>query len=358
MKHYTIPIFLPFLACPGRCVFCDQHVITQQEQVLPPEGVAAEVSACLATLPAGAAAEVAFFGGNFTALPLSRQLCYAQAVHPFIAQGRVRGIRISTRPDCIFPEQLDTLRAAGVTVIELGVQSFTDEALRQSARGYDAATAEQACRRVREAGFSLGVQLMPGLPGDDRDACLASTRVAVALQPDMIRIYPTVVLAGTELAQSWLRKVYRPLTLAEAIDWVREMFLLFTAAGIAVIRMGLQSGENLDRGGKVLAGPYHPAFGELVEQSVFLEQALVLAADASAESQVWFFVHPRDQSKLIGYKRQNVLELRRLLRRDVRVIANADIERDSLGLSWAQPFYPDTRLTRAAMLERRMTRSQ
>jgi histone acetyltransferase (RNA polymerase elongator complex component) len=334
-------------------VFCDQNLITQQDQAPTPEEAAALIASHLRTLPSGGDVEAAFFGGNFTALPFSRQLQYVQAVQPFIAAGSVQGIRFSTRPDCIFPEQLIRLREMGVRVIELGVQSFDDEVLRQTERGYSGTMAIQACQTVKSLDFQLGVQLMPGLPGDETERCLASARVARDLQPDMVRIYPTVVLKGTELAVRWRNGTYKALELSAAVALVQEMFLLLAARGIKIIRMGLQAGEELNTAGQVLGGPYHPAFGELVEQSVFLRQALLLAESTPSPPgpAACFFIHPRDLSKFIGHKRQNMRVLADRLQRRVQVAPyESGEERGGIGLNYADTTRPAAWMSRRELL--------
>jgi histone acetyltransferase (RNA polymerase elongator complex component) len=326
-------------------------MLTRQAAAPEPAAVGSLIAAHLQTIPENAEVEVAFFGGNFTALPLHRQLEYLSAVRPFLETGRVCGIRFSTRPDCIFPEQLSALYAAGVRVIELGVQSFADEVLAASRRGYTPDTARTACRRVKEAGFALGVQLMPGLPGDDRAKALASVQETINLQADMVRIYPTLVLEGTELAEHYRAGLYQPLTLEAAVELVKELALALAAADIAVIRMGLQAGVDLAEGKGLVAGPYHPAFGELVEQSIFLTQALTLAASVAlpAAETLRFFTHPRDLSKLIGCRRAGVRALEKNLRREVQVRPHAAIlERDTLGAGGGE--VPEVWLSRQKMI--------
>lgn len=338
MKHVNLPVFIPHLGCPFTCVFCDQFQITAQNTVPSPGMVTKMIQDSLATLPPNAASvEVAFFGGSFTALEEAMQEDYLGAVQPFLRDNRVNGIRISTRPDCLDSHRLSFLSAHGVRTIELGIQSFSDEVLQASGRGYSRSTAVSACRQVKQNGFSLGIQLMVGLPGDNYARDMESTEEAIGLQPDMVRIYPTLVIAGTRLAKLYHSRLYQPLSLEEAVAGCKDMFLHFQDHDIEVIRMGLHPDEDLRQPGSVVAGPFHPAFGELVEQAVFREQAEMLLKrwlNFSPARQLTLLVHPRDVSRLIGPGRANLHYLQQLFHLDqVKVLASSDIEKDAVAVS-------------------------
>lgn len=312
-KHVNIAIFIPHLGCPFSCIYCNQKTIAAQEHVPDADEVQAIIEQCLPTIPAGVVPELAFFGGNFTTIDFSRQKAYLEAVRPYLDRGLVQGIRISTRPDGISAAILTYLQDYGVETIELGVQSLNDEVLRASARGYSAADVFKSARLIQDYGFQLGLQFMVGLPGDDREKDLFTTAEAIRLQPQMVRIYPTLVLRDTVLEQMWRQGRYTALTLEEALEICTEMVLAFEAHGIPVIRLGLHPGEELRQEGAILAGPFHPAFGERVEQRIFLEQAsMAIKQVLSGHPHVRvldLYAEERDLSKLIGYKRQNLLQL-------------------------------------------------
>lgn len=315
MKHINIAIFIPHLGCPFSCIYCNQKVIAAQQEVPSIQDVTRTIEECLSTIPTGARVEAAFFGGNFTTVNQELQRQYLEAVQPYLKQGLIHGVRLSTRPDAISEPILDFLKKYGVTTIELGVQSLSDEVLRASARGYAAADVFKSARLIRDYGFELGLQLMVGLPGDDLAQDLFSARQAVSMGPQMIRIYPTLVLRGTVLEKMWQEGKYTPLSLDEAIAICTEMLLIFEEAGIPVIRLGLHPGEELRQEGTVLAGPFHPAFGERVEQAIYLEQARaaikpMLDLHPELESVV-LHVEEHELSKLIGYKRQNIIKLQK-----------------------------------------------
>jgi histone acetyltransferase (RNA polymerase elongator complex component) len=258
MRHYNIPIFIPHLGCPFDCIYCDQKKIAAQVGVPAIGEVKETIDVHLSTIPADAEVEVAFFGGSFTAVDKGLQAQYLEAVQDYIKDGRVAGIRLSTRPDFINQDILDFLAFYGVKTIELGVQSMDDGVLQASARSYTSADVIKSSRLIRQRQFDLGVQLMIGLPGDNRQLDIETTRRVIDLHPRQVRIYPTLVISGTHLQTMLDRGDYRPLSLQEAIDTCKEMSLMFQAHHIRVIRMGLYPGEGLRSPGVVAAGPFHP----------------------------------------------------------------------------------------------------
>ena len=336
-RHFNIPIFIPHLGCPYDCIYCDQKIIANQAAAPSCDQVRIIIEQHLNTIPADAWTEVAFFGGSFTAISLSQQENYLSPVQPFLEQGRLKGIRISTRPDCIDADNLDLLMSYGVSTVELGVQSMNDQVLKASGRGYDSRAVREACTQIKRKGLQLVVQLMVGLPGDTHQRDIASAREAASLQPQAVRIYPTLVLAGTKLAAMYKENRYTPLGLEEAVHITKEMYLIFCRFDIPVIRMGLYPGEDLRRPGIVQAGPFHSSFGELVEQAVFQEQAhraiQSFRASNGVGQELCLYVNPRDMSKLIGHRRSNIISLSQLLGLErIEVRSCADQVRGSVGV--------------------------
>jgi histone acetyltransferase (RNA polymerase elongator complex component) len=294
------PFFIPQAGCPNRCVFCSLRQPGSGANIPSP----AEVGGALETmLPGHGDGEVAFYGGTFTLLPEAQQLALLEAVTPFIRSGRVAGIRVSTRPDALPPGSAEGLAALGVTTVELGCQSFSAEVLRLAGRGHNERAAALSVGRLRGAGLAVGLQLMPGLPGGDRAEALASLATALALTPDFLRIYPTVVMRETELARLYLAGRYRPVSLEEAVDWCAEMLWRCRQAAVPVIRLGLQGTPELDRGEALFAGPYHPAFGQLVRSRLWL-RALRRGLEMTGARRA--SIHPVDLADAIGHHRCNI----------------------------------------------------
>jgi histone acetyltransferase (RNA polymerase elongator complex component) len=298
-----LPFFLPFAGCPGRCVFCDQHAQTGVEKLdLNAALDALRVRLTEAPAPFG----VGFFGGTFTGLEWAWQDRFLDAAAAFRAQG-LHHVRVSTRPDRIDPDTLRRLRERGVDLVELGIQTFDSDVLRASGRGYDGRLAMDACRMARDADLDLGIQLLPGLPGHDPARWRRDVNAAIALRPAVVRIYPCVVMAGTELARMHARGDYEPWALDVAVREAGWAVSRFWEAGIRVIRLGL-AGEAGMRAGLV-AGPWHPAFGNMVRSEalcVFLEETL---AGMPVRG---FFMPRRLQGELWGHKRANAPRLERL----------------------------------------------
>lgn len=315
MRHYNIPIFIPHLGCPYDCIYCDQKKITAQSEAVNNHQILSIIDQHLATIVRPAEIEVAFFGGSFTAIQSDLQENYLSLLQPYLQQNLIQGIRISTRPDCIDNKILDLLHRYGVKTIELGVQSLNNEVLRLSGRIYQTEDVVRSADLIKRGGFKLGIQLMVGLPGDNYERDQETACRTIAIAPQMIRIYPTLVLAGTRLEQMWQEGKYQALTLQEAVLVCRDMLLQFARADIPVIRMGLYPGEELRQAGTIKAGPFHPSFGELVEQSVFREQAL-MAIRLYQQRYGWperltLSVNQRDLSKLLGKKRSNLTFIQR-----------------------------------------------
>ncbi len=298
------PIFIPNAGCPGGCVYCDQRLNSGVVQAPTPD----EVSRLLKQLlPAEGLDQVAFYGGSFTALPEILQDEYLATVRPFIASGQVGGIRLSTRPDRINRECAVRLQYFGVETVELGCQSFSETVLQASGRACTVAAHATAINLLRDAGLKVGIQLMPGLPGaTDGEAC-ESLHKALQLMPDFLRIYPTVVLSGTQLAKDWRNGRYLPMSLEHAVEVCADMALISHAAGVPILRFGLQASAELDSGA-VLAGPYHPAFGALVQSCLWSRAIMQLTEEVNS---FVVQVHPRDLSAVVGQRRSNLQYLQR-----------------------------------------------
>ncbi len=294
------PFFLPHAGCSYRCLFCNQKLATGRSEVLSP---AAVVDALHSMLPGRGDGEVAFYGGSFTLLAGAKQQAYLAAAAPFVAAGRVAGIRLSTRPDALDADQVQILVRSGVTTVEIGCQSFDETVLLASRRGHDGLAAAGAVARLRRAGIRVGLQLMTGLPGADRDEAASSLSRALALQPDFLRIYPTVVLPETELAESWRAGYYRAWSLEQAVDCCADLLWRCRRAGVPVIRLGLPEDPSGGGGQQALAGPRHPAFGQLVRSRLWrraLQGAMVLDPGRR------FRVAPAELSDALGHRRSNL----------------------------------------------------
>ena len=278
-----IPFFVPHQGCPHTCVFCNQKSISGSSH--PPSGaeVAAKLREYRATIPAGFAVEAAFYGGSFTGLSAIEQETLLTPAYQACQEGLIDGIRISTRPDLINAAGLKRLKKWGVKTVELGAQSLDPGVLIAAGRGHTPEDTRRSARLIQDAGLKLGLQMMLGLPGDTRDKSLATGQGLGELRPDFVRIYPTIVMRGTILHKLYQAGSYRPLTLAEAIDWTEWLYIYFNCRGIPIVRLGLQTTDSLLKPGEMIAGPFHPAFGELVESAVALRQLEQLLAKWEAK---------------------------------------------------------------------------
>lgn len=266
LKNYTIPFFIPHKGCAHRCVFCDQSAITSARMPMARD-VPLKIEKFLSTMPPGdKKVQVGFFGGSFTGIPYSVQEEYLSPVKTFIEEGRICGIRLSTRPDLIDENSLDFLRNRGVHCIELGVQSMSPDVLEASGRGHTTEDTEKASYLIKSRGFELAHQMMLGLPESDFDKEMRTALRISEMGASQVRIYPLIVMEDTELAGMWQRGEYAPLDLEEAVERAANIISFFVSKGVKVIRCGLHATEGLLSGSGFLAGPFHPAFGHLAKQ--------------------------------------------------------------------------------------------
>lgn len=297
------PVFIPQAGCPHRCLYCNQELVTAQAAPPSPTRLKATLDDWL---PKSGDGEIAYYGGSFTLLGDDLQRDYLELAGHYVAQGRARGIRLSTRPDGLQPRQLQRLAGYPVTTVEVGCQSFSEPVLNASRRGYRSDIMEDAICRLRGFGpWRLGLQLMPGLPGGTPVEALASLRTALRLKPDFLRIYPTLVLAGTGLEKLYLAGDYQPMALPDAIGLIARMSALATLAEVPIERIGLPGEADwAKRRGGLLAGPYHPAFGQLVRSELWLRILRPLLQQTTDSRQVT--VPLRQQSDALGHRRSNL----------------------------------------------------
>ncbi len=302
MAHSNLAFFIPHLGCPHRCSFCDQQAISGAHAPTPAE-VSETCQQALQTMRAPRETEIAFFGGSFTAIPRPYLCALLEAVQSFLGKNGFAGIRISTRPDCVGKEICQLLRQYGVTVVELGAQSLCDAVLEQNQRGHTAADVTDACARLRQYGFQVGLQLMTGLYGSTPAMDLETMRQAIALRPDCVRIYPTVILQNTRLATLYASGAYQPPALDDMVSLCAQMLEQFSAAGIPVIRCGLHASATMEAA--YLGGCYHPAFRELCESRILRERIARQLAGLPSGSYT-LRVQPSGISRAVGHGRCNL----------------------------------------------------
>lgn len=302
-----LPIFIPHLGCPHQCVFCDQRTISGQQEATV-AAASAQIGLWRQRLRADVQHEAAFYGGSFTALPLALQKQLLQLTDALLAEDYISSVRVSTRPDYIDAERLELLKQHRVRLVELGVQSLDDAVLQAAGRGHSAQQSLQACRLLQAYGFSTGIQLMLGLPLQSFASLQATVEQVLQLKPDIARIYPVLVIKNTPLAKLYEAGQYTPLTLEQAVEQAAWAYSRLTAAGINVIRVGLQADSELCSPGNIIAGPFHPALGEMVQGHVLRDRLTpMLAAQAEGGAQeLWLTCPRRLESKLRGQKNANL----------------------------------------------------
>jgi histone acetyltransferase (RNA polymerase elongator complex component) len=310
MEYRIIPVFIPHKGCPYHCVYCSQARqtgIAEAAPLLSQEEMDSLAEKHLATFPDKVSRiELAFFGGTFTGLDKEIQKGLLEKAAKVIKNHRkITGIRISTHPLFITKEKLELLKSYPVSTIELGIQSFDDEVLSLSGRGYNAKEAEAACRSVAESGFDCGIQLMTGLPGDTEKKSFVTAMKAAAIAPSLVRIYPAIVFRETPLETMYRQNRYKPQSLEEAVNAVKKLLLLFKTKKIPVIRAGIHPVRNTV---DIIAGPYHPSFRSLCEQTLFLDLLLLLVTPRVKKIEIR--CRPDEEAYVRGQGNENLKALR------------------------------------------------
>lgn len=329
-EKYIIPIFVPHLGCPNNCTFCNQKSISGQMKNVTKEEVKETIENFLKSFKNNdLEKEIAFFGGSFTGIETKIQEELLSVAYEYVKNGTVSGIRVSTRPDYRDKEKLKLLKKYGVKTIELGVQSTNDYILKKCKRGHTFEDVKKASKLIRKFGFTLGHQMMIGLPESTRLDELNTAKDLAKLKPKIVRLYPVLVIKNTELETEYKNKEYEPVTLNQAVEVCKELVYFFEKKKIKVIRMGLQNTdlisnpENVES--EVAAGPYHEAFGQLVEDSIWYDKMLKEIKKFNTkviEAQIK--VNPVDVNNVIGHKKSNIEKLKQTY--DLELIVKQDKE--------------------------------
>ena len=326
-KQYIIPIFVPHLGCPNDCVFCNQKSISGQTKQVTKEDVKNIIEEHLKYIKKDSKVEVAFFGGSFTGIEEAKQEELLSAAYEYIKQKKVDSIRISTRPEYIDKKILKRLKKYKVKTIELGVQSANDYILKKAGRGHTFEDVVKASKLIRWYGFELGHQMMVGLPESTTVDEINTAKQLIKLKPKMVRIYPVLVIKNTKLEKDYNEGKYKPLTVTQAVEVCKELVKLFVKKHIEVIRIGLQPTDTITNPdndkSEVVAGPFHPAFRQLVESGMWYDVIVEKIKQLNTKvKEVVVTVNPADVNNVIGQRKDNINNLRDVY--DVNLIVKAD----------------------------------
>ncbi len=337
-KEYIIPIFVPHLGCPNDCTFCNQKKISGQTKMVTAEDVRNTIEYYLKNFKDdNKYVEVAFFGGSFTGIETEKQEELLSVAYDFVKEKKVDSIRISTRPDYINKDILKRLKKYGVKTIELGVQSTNDYILNKSKRGHTFEDVKKASKLIRRYGFILGHQMMVGLPESTRNDELKTAKDLIKLKPKIIRIYPVLVIKGTKLEEEYLSGEYEPLTVEQAVEISKDLLNIFNRKKIKVIRIGLQNTNEItdpnNQDSQVVAGPYHPAFRQLVESRLWYDKiADTIKSVNSKVKDVKIEVNPTDINNAVGHKKINRKKINETYDIDLIVKSNKKVKKGKIKL--------------------------
>lgn len=343
-RQYIIPIFIPHLGCPNDCSFCNQKSISGRSKMPTEEEIRKKIENDLKNFKEeNAYIEIAFFGGSFTGIEKETQEKYLSIAKEYIESKKVNSIRISTRPDYIDKDILKMLKKYGVKTIELGVQSTNDYILRKCGRGHTFEDIKKASKLIKRYGFHLGHQLMVGLPESTKLDEIRCAKDVIKLKPKIVRIYPVLVIKGTKLEQEYKANEYQPLTVGQAVERCKEMVYLFNKKNIEIIRIGLQNTEEIsdpnNQKSEVIAGPYHPAFGQLVDDSIWYDSIVDKIKKINVKvKEVRIKVNFVDMNNVIGHKKENIKKLKEIYDVDVNVVADNNIKQGKSELEIVQTY--------------------
>lgn len=338
-KEYIIPVFVPHLGCPNDCVFCNQKSISGQKKNMTKEDAKKTIEFYLNNIKdEHVKKEIAFFGGSFTGIDKNLQEELLQVANTYVKERKVDSIRISTRPDYIDKDVLKRLKKYNVKTIELGVQSANDYVLKTANRGHNFNDVIKASKLIRWYGFRLGHQMMVGLPESSREDEINTAKALIKLKPKIIRIYPVLVIKGTKLEKDYLEEKYKPLTVTQAVETCKELLSMFNKRKIDVIRIGLQSTDEISMPGKenseVVAGPYHPAFRQLVESELWYDTIVNKVKKLSVKvKEIEIMVNPKDINNVVGHKKVNKNKLKELYNVDVVIRQNKKIKEGKIKIN-------------------------
>lgn len=331
-KEYIIPIFVPHLGCPNSCTFCNQKTISGQAKQVTAKDVKDTIEYYLNNFKDdNKYVEVAFFGGSFTGIEEEVQEELLQAAFEYIKKKKVNSIRISTRPDYINTKILKRLKKYKVKTIELGVQSTNNYILSRCQRGHTFEDVKKASKLIRRKGFTLGHQMMVGLPESTNLDEINTAKSLIKLKPKIVRIYPVLVIKGTKLEEEYKNNEYVPLTVNQAVERCKEIVAMFNEKNIKVIRLGLQNTNTIDEPGhnesEVVAGPYHPAFRQLVESSMWYDSIALKIRQFNAKVKVVEIkANPININNIIGHKKENIKKLNEIYDVEVNVVSDKSIK--------------------------------
>ena len=338
-KEYIIPIFVPHLGCPNDCTFCNQKKISGQTKNVKAEDVKNTIEYYLNNFKDdNKYIEVAFFGGSFTGIDVDKQKELLSVAYEYIKNKKIDSIRISTRPDYINKEILKMLKSYGVKTIELGVQSTNDYILNKSKRGHTFEDVKKASKLIRKNGFILGHQMMVGLPESTRQDEINTAKDLIKLKPKIVRIYPVLVIKGTQLEKDYESGEYTPLTVEQAVETAKDLLVLFNKKKINVIRIGLQNTNEItdpnSKKSQVVAGPYHPAFRQLVESRLWYDNiANEIKKVNSNVTHIQIDVNPSDINNAVGHKRINIDKINDTYNTDLKINPNSKIKKGKLKIT-------------------------
>lgn len=338
-EKYVIPVFVPHLGCPNNCTFCNQKSISGQIKNITEDEVKQTIESFLKSFKNDTIErEIAFFGGSFTGIDKEIQEKLLKIAYEYVKEQKVSGIRVSTRPDYIDKERLQLLKKYGVKTIELGVQSTNDYILKKCKRGHTFEDVKKASKLIRKNGFTLGHQMMIGLPESTRLDELRTAKDLAKLKPKMIRLYPVLVIKNTELEEEYKNGNYEPVSLKQAIEVCKELTYFFEKKKIKIIRVGLQNTDLISNPKKieseVVAGPYHEAFGQLVEDNIWYDKMLDKIKKINTKViEAEILVNPANANNVIGHKRENILKLKETYDLDLKVKQTETIKPGSFKLN-------------------------
>ena len=317
MKHkYVIPVFVSNSEYSNDSIFYNSKTTNKQENNITKKEAEKIIEEYLKSIKDDdAEIEIAFFGGSFTAIEEEKQNELLELAYQYIKENKVKSIRISTRPDYINKKILKRLKKYKVKTIELAVQTANDFILKKVGKEYTLEDIRKASKLIRKYRFTLGHQMMVGLPESTRKDEINTAKELIKLKPKMVRIYPVLIKKGTELEKEYEQERYKPLSIVQAVETCKELVRMFSDKKIDIIKVGFQDTDKIEyiknKNNEIIAGPYHPAFRQLVESSLWYDSIVEKIKKLNVKvKEVEVTINPIDTNNVIGYKKENIKKLK------------------------------------------------
>lgn len=244
-----------------------------------------------------------------------------------IKNKRFNKIKISISPKQVDKELLKMLKKYNVSTIELEAQSTNDYILKRCGYIYNYEDIKKATRMIKWRRYNVSFQVGIGLPDSTKIDELNTAKELAKLKPKSVRIYPMVVMRDTELETDFNNGKYEPLNLNQAIERCKDVVYEFNRKHIKQISIVKQNELEKSKETKIVSGPYHEEFGQLVTDSIWYDSIVERIKKFNVKVKtVKIEVNPKELPNIVGYKWENAKRLKEFYEVDIKAEGNPEIK--------------------------------